>query len=295
MLLAELNIRHTRRHMPTRRIALGDAYLPTSGPAYGGVLLGAVVSEFVDQLDDDQRELLPRLLREARDGLAVPKIALRYRLQTDVHGLDRSRHRILAPDVAPGILVPDGAPVSGRLLVIELDRHGRAAPQVIGAVMAAAVLPPSGRAVALDALERALRHPGLPDGYQVQRLRDGVPGLAPFAPGERPVANGDGDGWAGIPADRRWAMEVLGVRVGVTLERTDVVARYRRLVRLAHPDHGAAAAGAAERLAELREARELLLARLAEWGPAPAPDHGADHRADHRASRPDSGPRRRAG
>ena len=29
MLLAELNVRHTRRHMPTRRVALGDTYLPT--------------------------------------------------------------------------------------------------------------------------------------------------------------------------------------------------------------------------------------------------------------------------
>jgi hypothetical protein len=33
MLLAELNVRHTRRHMPTRRVALGDLYHPTSGPA----------------------------------------------------------------------------------------------------------------------------------------------------------------------------------------------------------------------------------------------------------------------
>ena len=37
--LAELNIRHTRRHQPTRRVALGDTYLPTSGAAFGAVLL----------------------------------------------------------------------------------------------------------------------------------------------------------------------------------------------------------------------------------------------------------------
>jgi curved DNA-binding protein CbpA len=43
------------------------------------------------------------------------------------------------------------------------------------------------------------------------------------------------------------------------LDRTDVVARFRRLVRLAHPDQGGARDGAAERLAELREAREMLL------------------------------------
>jgi hypothetical protein len=55
VILAELNIRHTRRHQPTRRVALGDNYLPTSGPAYGAVLLGAVVSENLGGLDDEQR------------------------------------------------------------------------------------------------------------------------------------------------------------------------------------------------------------------------------------------------
>ena len=77
MLLAELNVRHTRRHMPTRRVALGDVYLPTSGAAYGAVLLGAVVGEFGSDLDDEQSELMPRLVRDAREGLAVPRIALR--------------------------------------------------------------------------------------------------------------------------------------------------------------------------------------------------------------------------
>jgi hypothetical protein len=28
VILAELNIRHTRRHMPTRRVALDASYLP---------------------------------------------------------------------------------------------------------------------------------------------------------------------------------------------------------------------------------------------------------------------------
>ncbi len=55
-------------------------------------------------------------------------------------------------------------------------------------------------------------------------------------------------------------MEVLGVRPGTEPVRADVLARFRRLVRHAHPDHGAAGAGAAERIAELTEARELLLA-----------------------------------
>ena len=112
VVLAELNVRHTRRHQPYRRVALDPGYLPTNGNAYGAVLLGAVISEFVGGLDEEQQELLPRFVRDARKGdLDVPRIALRYRLQTDIHGLDRSRHRFLAE---PG------------RVVIEIDVHVKA-------------------------------------------------------------------------------------------------------------------------------------------------------------------------
>jgi hypothetical protein len=249
MVLAELNVRHTRRHMPTRRVALGDAYLPTSGPAYGAVLLGAVVSEFAAELDEEQLELVPRLLHDAREGLTVPRIALRYRLQTDTHGLDRSRHRIVA----------EATTSEQAGVVLELDRHGRADPQVIGAVLAAAALPPSGRSIALQAVAAALREPRLPVGMRVRRLLEGAPDLRHFLPGAPRFAGPLVDVWSGIPADRRWAMEVLGLHAEMPVERDDVQARFRRLVRLAHPDHGAATDRAAERLAELREARALLL------------------------------------
>jgi hypothetical protein len=254
VILAELNIRHTRRHQPTRRIALGDHYLPTSGPAYGAVLLGAVVAENLGGLDDEQRDLLPSLLADAEDELSVPRIALRHRLQTDTHGLDRSRHRIVA----------DGGP-----LVLELDTHGWPTPQVLGAVMAAAQLPASARRPAFRAIAAAVARPGMaPEGLMVRRLLEGVPGMRPYAPGAaaRPNGGTDGDGeveaWRGVPAERRWAMEVLGVRAGARVDREDVQRRFRRLLRLAHPDHGAADIGAAERIAELSEARELLLAVL---------------------------------
>jgi hypothetical protein len=62
-----------------------------------------------------------------------------------------------------------------------------------------------------------------------------------------------------MPAERRWAMEVLGMRSNMEVEREDVNRRFRRLLREAHPDHGAASSGAAERIAELTEARLLLL------------------------------------
>src|ERR1700750_2834236 len=101
--------------MPTRRVAVDDGYLPTSGAAFGGVLIGAVIAEHVPGLDEDQLDPLGRFVDSARRGLTVPRIALRYRLQTDTHGLDLSRHRIVSADIERGSVRP----------VLELDRHGR--------------------------------------------------------------------------------------------------------------------------------------------------------------------------
>ncbi len=115
------------------------------------------MSEYVGALDEEQRELLPRLLDDARDGLAVPRIALRYRLQNDTHGLDRSRHRIVGESL-------DGSDGSEHRVVLELDHHGRADPQVIGAVLAATALPPSARSVALPRSRRGTAPPEAPRG-----------------------------------------------------------------------------------------------------------------------------------
>ncbi len=54
-------------------------------------------------------------------------------------------------------------------------------------------------------------------------------------------------------------MEVLGFAPGAPPERDEILRRFRRLIRLAHPDHGAAHGGAAERIVELGEARRVLL------------------------------------
>jgi hypothetical protein len=256
VLLAELTVRHTRRHMPTRRVALDHAYLPMTGAGHGALLLSTVVSEFVVALDDEQAELLPRLLDDAHRGLSVPRIALRYRLQTDVHGLDRSRHRVLGED--------------GRV-VVELDVHGAAVPQVLGSVLAVAAMGPIGRASAIRAIRFAVEHRfRFPDGVLLRRLEYGVPQEAPPLPGThwkrgRPREE---DAWEGVPSERRWAMEVLGLRGGMTLDRDDISRRFRRLLRDAHPDHGGARTEAAERIAELTAARDLLIDFAASAVPA---------------------------
>jgi curved DNA-binding protein CbpA len=52
---------------------------------------------------------------------------------------------------------------------------------------------------------------------------------------------------------------VLGFGPGSEPERDEVLRRFRRLVRLAHPDHGGAGNFAGERIVELGEARRVLL------------------------------------
>lgn len=250
MLLAELIVRHTRRHMPTRRIALEGAYLPMSGPAHGAALLAAVVATNLSAVDDDERELLTRLIADARGGLTIPRIALRHRLQRDVHGLDRSRHRLIGEE--------------GKL-VLEIDAHGAQIPQVLGAVMGAAWLPASAREVALDVLRRVVegRWGGLAPDVEVRfvapevwdYLRPPLAASGTWTPGGPP----DEEGWRGVAADQRWAMEVLGLRAGMDVEREDVNRRFRRMLRDAHPDSGGAAGAAAARIAELTEARTILL------------------------------------
>jgi hypothetical protein len=249
VLLAELTIRHTRRHMPTRRVALDHAYLPTSGAGHGIALVATVVAVHLPLVPEEQRDLLPRLLDQARNGLTIPRIALRHRLQHDVHGLDRSRHRVLGED--------------GRL-VVELDRHGAPTPQVLGAVMAAASLTSSSRGVVLDAIRRVVagRWSGLAPGVELRELWDReswappLPGTRAWTPGGGPP---DEPAWKGIASEQRWAMEVLGIRAGAELERDEVNRRFRRLLRAAHPDSGGVAAQAAMRIEELSEARAILL------------------------------------
>lgn len=244
-MLAELEIRHTRRHMPTRRVALGRVYLPTAGGAAGADLLAAVVREFVPRIDEDTRPRVAAVVDLAAEGrLVVPSLHLLHRLQTDTHGLDRSVHR-LADD--------------GEGIVCELDLHGRPEPQVLGALMAIAAMPTIQRAPALDAVRRALRRPGIhPPRWRVVRRAEARAGArpdlaAPAAPESEPL-------WTGLDADLRWAMEVLGLGPGTTADRAEVQRRYRRLVRAAHPDGGGERTAAAERLASLAEARSILLA-----------------------------------
>lgn len=230
MLLAEIEIRHSRAIAPTRRVALGELYLPTDdAPGPGGVLLAGILGGFARLLDDEARDGLDRLLWDIGNGARVAQPRLRYRFQSDVHGLDRSRHRLI------GV---------GRASALELDDHGAPLPQVLGAVYAASRLTQAARAQVFRLLRRATRWEGEPDERLLAYL------TSDEAAFRAPESRGD----------ERWALKVLGFAARSEPPRSDILARFRTMIRDVHPDHGAEADGAGERISDLQEARRILLA-----------------------------------
>ncbi|HVL92783.1 MAG TPA: hypothetical protein VM264_05505 [Acidimicrobiales bacterium] len=229
MVLAEIEIRHSRAIAPTRRVAMGELFLPTDEPpGAGGLLLAGILGGFARLLDEETREQLDRLLWDIESGARVAQPRMRYRFQSDVHGLDRSRHRLVKVGQATGL---------------ELDDHGAALPQVLGAVYAASHLTLKARPQVFRLLRRATRWEGEPDERLLAYLGSDE---ASFRP---PEARGD----------ERWALETLGFARKSEPPRSDILARFRLLVRDAHPDHGADAAGAGERISDLQEAKRILL------------------------------------
>lgn len=231
MLLAELEVRHSRAVAPTRRVALGPLWLPTDpAPGYGGVLLGGVVAANLAQVDPELRPEIMSLLDELESGNRIPQPRLRHRFQTDVVGLERSRFALIS---------------EGDRIRYELAGNGRAVAQVLGAAYAAGGLHPSARGAVFAAMRKGARWDGPIGPDLVRHLSD-----PSAAPPRR---------WLQFPTDERWALQVLGFGPGGPPDRDQVQRRFRSLVRQAHPDHGGESEGAGQRMLELTEARRILL------------------------------------
>ena len=86
MLLAELEIHHSRPAQPTRRLALGHLVLPVDPPpGLGGVLLGAVVAEHSRSLGADDLADIGRLLIEVENGHGLDEEARRSGCRVSDH------------------------------------------------------------------------------------------------------------------------------------------------------------------------------------------------------------------
>ncbi|MEZ5141710.1 MAG: hypothetical protein R2726_04210 [Acidimicrobiales bacterium] len=248
MIVAELEVWHSRPIAPTRRVALGKATLPVDPPpGYGGILLGGIVGSHISAIDPDLVPDLLRLMTQVEEGQRVPQPRLRHRLQVDQVGLQRSRLRLVA---------------EGDDLAFAFD-HAHAAPAqlVLGATYAVGRLAPPSRRAVMATLRRAVTWEGAAGPELIAALAGWSRGrdLSRSA-FENPVG---------------WALDVLGFsgdgsrdgrrRAGPGLgsarpDRSAVTRRFRELLREAHPDHGAESEGAAQRIADLTEARRILLA-----------------------------------
>lgn len=235
MIVAELEIYHSRPIAPTRRIALGERNLPIDPPpGAGGVLLAGIVAHAAPGVDGELREGLVDLIFELQAGRRVTQPRVRHRFQTDRVGLLRSTHRLLA---------------TGQALDFEFDDElGRPIQQALGAVYAAASLPAAARSRVLDSIQLGLVWGGDVDQRFISAVMGGrTPSLPALVAWNDPVA---------------WALEVLGLD-GDPADRPPrrvIQRRFRQMLREAHPDHGAVTEGAAQRISDLAEARRILLA-----------------------------------
>jgi len=231
VLLAELEIRHSRPIAPTRRVAIGDdLYLPTEpAPGFGGILLACIVATFAQELDDEMSDELHDLLEDLERGLSISQPRLRHRFQVDVVGLDRSHHRLYG---------------QGESFHLDLEAKGHPMPQVLGAAYTAGMLSSSAKGPVFRLLRKATLWAGPPG-----------PKLLAFLQGGEAAYRS----WATAANDERWALAVLGFDPSDGPDADDVGRRYRDLVRLAHPDAGGEARLAGQRITELNEARRVLL------------------------------------
>ncbi|HEX3621122.1 MAG TPA: hypothetical protein VHT97_02290 [Acidimicrobiales bacterium] len=237
MLLAELEIRHSRAVAPTRRVALGPHWLPTEpAPGYGGILLGGIVAAHFGDVDPELRDEFLVLVEDLEDGRRISQPRLRHRFQTDVVGLDRSRHKLIGQ--AADNLFSD--------VTFELEGSGRPVPQILGAIYAAARLHEDARPAVFAAIRKAARWEDGPGPRLVALLAD-VTTMPPTW-------------WRRFSTDERWALEILGFGPDEDQPgRDEVLQRFRSLLRESHPDHGAEHEGAGQRILELTEARRILL------------------------------------
>jgi hypothetical protein len=228
VLLAELEIFHTRPAVPTRRVALGHMVLPVEpAPGFGGLLLGAVVAQHIVGVVDDLVPDVRRLIDEVERGERIVQPRLRHRFQADRHGLSHSRRRLVGEDDD---------------IEFEFGATGSDLAQVLGAIYAAERLDPVGRHLVAPVLRKATRWRG-PIG----------PALIAY------LAGSQAHELSTLADPTAWALTVLGFAAGSERPTTkEITKRYRARMRAVHPDHGGDRATASKEILDLNAARRIL-------------------------------------
>ena len=237
MILAELEVYHSRPIAPTRRVALGYAVLPVDeSPGFGGLLLGGIVARYSSLVDPDLLEEYEILTYQVEQGQRIPQPRMRHRWQTDRIGLTRSVHRL------------ERLP-NNKLHFDFESEHEAPAQYILAAVYSAGKLPAGPRSDVTKVIRRAI-------GWQGDVSNDDLLLRHLSSTYERYALSSSS---LGDPV--AWALEVLGLDPeGDVPEEKALRKHIRTELRNAHPDVTGESADAADRIAELTEARRILLA-----------------------------------
>lgn len=235
VIVAELDVYHSRPIAPTRRVALGVRDMPVDpAPGAGGVLLAGIVANSAAGIAPELREDLVNVIDTLAAGGRVVQPRVRHRFQRDLVGLTLSPQRLMAVD--------------GALEFDFEDTLGRPVQLALGAIYAAASLPLTAQPAIFEIIKSSLVWEQAVDNRFIS-----------FVMGGRTAALIDLRAWNDPVA---WAMEILEIE-GDPAEGASkrvVQRRFRTLLREAHPDHGGHRDQAASRIADLSEARRILLA-----------------------------------
>lgn len=233
MLLAEIEVWHTRPAVPTRRVALGHLVLPVDpAPGFGGLLLGAVVAGHLGRIDDEMLPDIHRLIAQVERGDRVVQPRLRHRFQVDRHGLARSTHRLVG---------------EGDEIRFDFHSVGTDLAQVLGAIYAVERLETESRRIVAPVLHKAMQWRGPIGTALIGHL-----------------AGATTTTLAALADPRAWALDVLGFPPGTNRpSKREVMARYRLQMRVIHPDHGGDRDSAGSAILELNEARRILSTNVA--------------------------------
>ena len=196
-------------------------------PGFGGLLLGAIVAEYLFGVDDDLITDVHRLLAEIESGGRIVQPRLRYRFQVDRHGLAKSHHRMIG---------------NGDDISFDFRSVGTDLSQVLGAIYAVERFAPEHRRKIVPVLQKAARWRG-PIG----------PSMITYLAGSQTLA------LEALADPRSWALDILGFDDGnASPSKRAVMAKFRERMRDVHPDHGGNTVGAAKAMSDLAEARRVL-------------------------------------
>lgn len=196
-------------------------------PGFGGLLLGAIVAQHLDGVDEDHVADVHRLIGEIAAGTRVVQPRLRHRFQIDRHGLSHSSHRLVG---------------SGDDISFDFRTTGTDLAQVLGAIYAVERLAIDHRRLIVPVLQKAARWRG-PIGASMIAYLAGSQSTALEA----------------LADPRGWAMQVLGFELGDPRpSKREVTKAFRTRMRAVHPDHGGAEIDAAKAMTDLTEARRIL-------------------------------------